>query len=259
MANNSISVYPWQSTTTYGIYDVTQGLVTGGNLSSYGPMYWSTSAGNVGNNPSGQFVYAISNYSRGSDLATINLAFTGACPAFARGSLYAITGMPDPTFNATGMILNANSGAAGFLTLQFINPGLVVAQTSTSLGAVNAPQPAWTTGFFWSPTYQSQWDTSQAVIRAQFEPTYEQRQPQGIINNNATWTLQFDNRTDAEVKGIAAFIQNLQGTYSTPILIPPTTLSNTPTTKYVLTGPKVTPVAYNQSNVTVGARQVYDF
>lgn len=258
MANNSIVVQAWYPTVSYGMYGVTQGINTGvGN--SYGAMYWSTIDSNSGLHPSGSFIYAATSYSRADDLATVTIATTGTAPTFARGSLYAITGAVDTVLNATGMILNVVGGGAGSTVLQFINPGPEVATTALTIGALNAPQPAWTTGFFWSPTYSSQWDTQQAVISAQFEPMYSQRSPQGIDANTTTWGLNFDNRTNREIKGMAAFIQNLQGVYSTPILMPPSVLFNNPTLKYLLTGPKVNTKSFNQNDATVAAKQVFEF
>ena len=259
MPNNSIIIQPWYSTTAYSEYDVTAGINTGSPyLSSYGPIYYSTVANNVGNNPSGQFIYAITSYGRSQDLATVNLTYTGATPKFARGSFYAITGLADPYMDASGMILNASPNGGSSYQIQFINPGPYVASTATSVGAVNCPEPSWTTGFFWTPTYTTQWEVSQAVITAQFEAGYSQRQPQGIASNTNSWNLVFNDRTDLEIKGLMTFVQDHAAVYSTQLLIPPNRLFNNPTLKYVLTTPKANTKNFGLSDATVVARQVFE-
>lgn len=256
--NNSIIVQNWFSGVTYPIYEITAGINTG-NISFPGPMYWSTIDNNTNHNPSGQFVYAISSYSRSADIATVNFTYTGNQPNFARGSLYAITGLPDVNMNATGMVLNTGPNGGTSLYIQFINPGPVTNTTNTSLGAVNSPEPAWTTGFFWTPTYSTQIQLDQAVITTRFEPTYEQRSPQGVASNSTTWNLNFNDRLDEEVKGMLAFVQNMAGSYSTPILIPPSRLFNNPNIKYVLGNMRVNTKSYQLSDVSITARQVFEF
>jgi phage-related protein len=235
----------------------------GGGVSTYGPPYFSTVENNVGHNPSGQFIYAITQLARTQDLVTINVAITGFAsgqyPQFARGSLYAITGLGDSTYDTTGMVLNAYPAGPSSYTLQILNPGQQQSTTPISIGAINCPEPAWTTGFFWSPSYSSQWDVKLNVITAQFEPSYSQRSPQGLTSNTSTWTLNFNDRSDTEAKGIMAFVQNLGGVYSTPILIPPNRMYNNPTLKYLLTNPKVNTKSHTLSDVSVTATQVFDF
>jgi phage-related protein len=259
MPNNSIAIQPWYSGFAYCTYDVTAGINLGTNFNSYGPPYWSTVNNNVSNNPSGQFIYPITSYSRSQDIATVNLTWTGASPGFGRGSLYAITGLQDINMNATGMVLNASPNSGSGFQIQFINPGQTIATQTTSIGAVNCPQPAWTTGFMWTPTYSTQWEVQQSVVSARFDNAYEQRQPQGIANNTNIWSMVFDNRTDRETKGLMAWVQNMAGVYSAPILIPPSLLFNNPAIKYVLSNPKVNTKSYNQSDITVVARQVLEY
>lgn len=259
MANSSIVIPVWQSNGVYQTYEATAGIATGTSLSSYGPPYWSTVQNNMGHNPSGSFIYGVTSYGRSQDLATVTIAYTGSTPPqFARGSLYAFTGMPDPLMNATGILLDAapSYSVTGY-QLQFINPGPDNVGTVTFQGALNCPEPTWTTGFFWSPTYGSQWDTQQAIIKAQFEAGYAQRSPQGIASNTDVWTLAFNDRPDIEVKGLMAWVQNMQGVYAAPILIPPSSLYNDPTILYVLANPKVTTRSFNQSDVQVVATQVF--
>lgn len=256
--NNSIVVQNWYSTTKYAQYDLTAGINIS-DTSYYGPLYVSTVKGNIGNNPSGQFIYAINQYSRTDDIASINIAYTGTAPNFARGSLYSITGLPDDVMNATGMILNVQPNGGSSITLQFINPGPEESAQSTSLGAINAPEPSWTTGFFFTPGYSSPYEVQQAVINAQFEPGYSQRQPQGLDANTSVWTLGFENRTNKEARAILAYVQNLQGVYATTLMIPPTSLYNNPTLKYVLSNPKESPGSYNLNNISVAAKQVFEY
>lgn len=259
MPNNSITIQPWYSSTSYQQYEITAGINTGVNLSSYGPPYWSTIPNNSGNHPSGQFIYAISSYARNQDLATVVLTYTGNTPNFARGSLYAITGIQSDIFiNATGMVLNAAPAGGSTYQLQFINPGPYIPTTSVTMGAINCPEASWTTGFFFSPDYSSQWEVQQAVIKAQFESNYSQRQPQGITSNTNIWNMSFNNRTDAEAKGIMAFVQNLAGVYSTTVLVPPNILFNSPTLKYVLSNPKVNTRSYNINDIQIVASQVFE-
>ena len=258
MANQDIVIQNWYTGTTYSMYDVIAGINIS-NTSYFGPPYWSTIDNNVGNNPSGQFIFTINSYQRTQDIATVNFTYTGTAPNFARGSLYAITGIPDTVLSATGMVLNAGVNSGNSIWIQFINPGPEDSFTSTTIGAINCPEPSWTTGFFWSPSYTSPWEIQQNVITAKFDSQYQQRQPQGISSNISIWTLNFDNRTDREAKGIMTFVQNMAGVYSTPILIPANHLYNNPNIKYVLSNPKAQPTSYNQNNVSVTALQVNEF
>lgn len=257
--NNTIIIQNWFSGVQYQTYDVIQGLNIS-NTSYYSPsLYFSTIDNNIGNNPSGQFVYAINSYSRSSDIATVNFTYTGNIPNYARGSLYSITGLPDPYMNATGMVLNVGSNGGSGMYLQFINPGPVTNSTSTSIGAINSPEPSFTTGFFWTPSYATPLEIQQNVITAQFDSLYVQRQPQGIASNTNIWTLNFENRSDREAKGISAFVQNMAAVYSTTILIPASNLYNNPNIKYVLSNPKNNSISYNINTISVTAKQVNEF
>lgn len=257
--NNNVIIQPWIATVPYSMYEVTQGFtITGGTY--YNPaLYFSTIDNNVGNYPSGSFIYAINSYSRTNDVATVNFTYTGALPNFARGSIYAITGLPDVNMNATGMVLNAGANAGNSLFVQIINPGPYTLATSTTLGAINVPEPSWTTGFFWTPSYTTQLEIQQAVIKAQFESTYVQRSSAGIASNMAIWSLNFSDRSDKEAKGILAFVQNMAAVYSCPILIPTSSLFNNPNVKYVLANPKTNEKSYNINDLSVTATQVYEF
>lgn len=157
------------------------------------------------------------------------------------------------------MILNATLNSSNVFTLNFVNPGPDESQQSTSLGAINCPEPAWTTGFFFTPSSTNAWEVQQAVISSQFEVSYQQRGPQGLWNNKNAWTINFDNRSSKESRAIMAFVQNLQGVYSTTLMITDTTLYNNPSLKYLLTTPKLNTTSYNLNVTQVVATQVYEF
>lgn len=267
MLNNLITVQNWYPTTQYQWSDVIQGINVAGTSNPTTSPYFSTlpttcngSVFNVGNNPSGQFIYAVTQYSRYRDLASVNVVYTGSAPTFNRGSLYSFTGITGDAFiNATGMVLNVQPNGGSNIVLQFVNPGPDINQVNVfGNGALNCPEPTWTTGFMWSPSYASPWDIRNNVITAQFEPSYQQRQPQGITANASMWTLAFNDVTDAQSKGIAAFIQNVGGVYATTIMMPAYTLYNNPFIKYTLSAFKNNPKSYNINDVSVAAQQVFE-
>jgi len=253
MLNNSYTFPQWSSAQNYSKFSFFQNLLIGGVSYASSP-YWSTTSNNINQNPSGQFIFPITSYSRTAGVATINFTNSGGGQAFNPGSFFAITGIPtstDATFNYTGMALNGNP-----TSLTFTSVGPDVSYSAT--GAINAPNTFWTTGFFWQPTYSTTLDITQSTFNAKFSDGFEQRAPAGLNSNLSTWNLTFIDRSDTEVAGLLCFVQNLGAVYSTPILLNTPILYNSPRLKYILGQPKLTSKSFGLYDVTLSARQVFE-
>lgn len=248
MANTTSFFYPYTGNYNYDLCDIAWGINTGDPT-----YYYSIRANNTGNYPLARYIFRANSHSRVDEVAQINYTFTGNGPLFAPGSIISVTGISDPTFGFTGMVLDASSGY-----VKYISAGLNTSANDT-VGAVNAVMsPAWTTGFFFKPSYASPLDGQQNVITAKFEPGYEQRQSSSLNGNVDTWSLNFQDRSNKETRAIYNYIQDKAGVYSFQIMIPDGLIVNTTTQKFVGTSPKINPKSYNLNDVSVTVRQVFD-
>lgn len=249
MANTTSNFQPWSGTVNYAKFDIAWGINTGDST-----FYYSTQDNNSGYHPSGKFIFKVTNHSRTDCLATISYTYTGNSPLFGPGSLVTITGMSDTTFNYSGMLLDAGSGY-----IKYISAGFNASSTSDSIGAINSVvSPAWTTGFYFMPSYTSALEGQQNVITAKFEPGYEQRQAASINSNMDVWNLLFLDRSNKEAQAIYNYIQDRAGVYSFQIMIPVGSLVNDTTQKFVGSTPKVSTKSYNINDISVSVREVFD-
>lgn len=206
----------------------------------------------VGYGPTAVFNYAVASYSREDDAATLYYTYTGAGPRFSIGSIVRVTGMNNTSFNYTGMVIDAGSG-----WVKYLNAGWPESATA-SVGAINCTNPAWTTGFYFTPSYTTAMETIQRTISAQFGDGYSQRQRNGLNNNVQTWTLSFNDRSDLEAKAILNYVESHDAASALRILIPINKFNNNPSLKYVLSSPKLSTNSWNLNNVSVTATQVFD-
>jgi phage-related protein len=215
--------------------------------------YYSTQPNNLGNSPYAVYVYNLTNYSRYQDIATVNFTYTGG-PAFAAGSMVSTSVSADAGFSYNGMILNGGIG-----TVSYINAGFDEASNSTAGTITSIVGPTWTTGFMYIPSYSTAYDSQQAVISAQFEPGYEQRQAASINPNTDVWSLSFLDRSSKEARAIRVFTQNAAGVYSFPIMITDPMFGNQPNQKFITSaGVKIATKSFNINDITIQVKQVRD-
>lgn len=248
MPNTSLYFPPWNNTLTYSQFDVAYGITT--------PVYYySTQDRNQGNSPSGNFIYAVTGYTRFNDVTTLLLARTGsATPPFAPGSMIAVTGVGvNTSVNYTGMIIGGTSNSVSYL-----NPGWPDS-AGASTGALNTVvNPAWSTGCFFIPAYSTNVEIQQNTINAAFEPGYEQRQAASINSNIPTWNLFFQNRSNKEARAIRNFFEDKGGVYAFEMPIPVSELDNQPNQKFIGGGPRITTNSFGLNDVSVTVRRVFD-
>lgn len=248
--NTSLYFPPFNAFITYDIYDVVQGVsATDSNF------YYSTIPNNFGNSPSGNFTFAITNYSRAGDITTITYTSTGNAPPFGRGSIVAVAGVSvNTSVNYTGMIIQGGSG-----TFSFVNPGWAQTQAVPTGTVTTRVNPAWTTGCYWTPGYSSPIDTQQSVITAAFEPGYEQRQLASINSNIDQWSIIYADRSSREARAIKNFFQSKGGASNFEMMIPDPMFHNQPNQKFVTTtNARILPKSYNINDVSVTVKRVFD-
>lgn len=72
-------------------------------------------------------------------------------------------------------------------------------------------QTYWTTGFNWKPSYPVQNKIKPKVRAVKFGDGYEQRSPDGIMNNLLMLEYTFSARSDKETKAILHFLEERGG------------------------------------------------
>lgn len=229
--------------TIYGIYD---------GATEQSPYFYATQDVTVGNySPSGFYRFNITAYSRSDDVTTLTYSHTGG-PPFAPGSIIKVSGVTiDTTVNYSGMVLGGGSGS-----ISFVNPGWSQAQSCG--GAIECLSPAWSTGFFFQPTYSTKITTQTNAITTQLGDGYQQRTPMGVNTFTQSWNLIFQSRGKREMQAIQNFVQDHAGAYSFEILIPDQYLSNQPNQKFVAASADVTPVSFGLYDITVPVTRVFD-
>jgi len=248
--NTSSTFKTWSASPIYSKFDIVHGV----NATDTA-FYYSLKNGNQANNPVSHYDFSITSVSRSNEVATVNFTKTGSGPSFCPGSCVNITGVPSPytDFNYTGMVIKATD-----TSIQFISAGYDIAQTSTNGGVTTYLSPIWTTGFFFVPSYTTSVDSQQAVITAQFEPGYEQRQSSSLNGNTDTWSLTFSDRSNKETRAIKHFIQDKAGVGYFNVNIPVSDLCNDPSLKFVGTAPKISQKSFGLNDISVTVKQVFD-
>lgn len=241
---------PFNSSLTYKQFDVVYGIDIAGTTHS-SPYFYATADVAAGYSPSGIYNFPITQYSRVDDVTTLTYTHTGG-PAFGVGSIVKVTGVSaNSTVNYTGMLVAGGSG-----TISFTNPGWP--QTaSISAGAINCLSPAWSTGFFFVPTYTSKVGTQNAAITTKLGDGYEQRLSRGLntFDQNATWV--YRDISERKMKAIVNYVQDAAGVNAFEAITPDAYLSNQPNQKWVASDVEVEPVAFKLYNVSVPMRRVF--
>lgn len=208
--------------------------------------------GGANGSPTLEAVYTVTSYSRQDDVATVNFTQTGNVINIQRGSIVRVAGLGNASVNYTGMALDGVSGS-----ISYINPGWPEG-TTASAGTVRCTGPAWTSGFFFSPTYTSKIGTENQAIVTQLGGGYSQRMNQGLNTFNQNVQMMFQNRSDREVRAITTFIQDKGGVNSFEVMIPNAFLNNQPNQKWISPSVEATPVAYNLNDIVVPIGRVFD-
>jgi phage-related protein len=245
MANN-YKVSAYNPVLTYEKFDVVYDQV-----GTY-RYYYATQNVKTYQNPTGLFNFPITSWTREQDAVTIQYTYSGAESLFSIGSIVRVTGLVNSTVNYTGMIIDAASG-----WVKYTNQGYPET-SSVSVGAINCNNPAWTTGFYFVPSYSSSLESKQNVITAQFGDGYSQRQRGALNNNMQSWKLAFNERSDKESKAIFTFTEDHGGADAVKIMMPLNKFQNDPNLKYVIANPQISTTYFNLNNISLTATQVFD-
>lgn len=203
--------------------------------------------------PTLQVSYIVTGHQRVGDITTVYFTQTGTVTNFARGSIIKCAGMHNASMNFTGMCLDGGSNWASY-----VNPGYDEALWTGSEGTAGGPNPAWTSGCYFTPTYTTKINTENQAIVTQLGGGYSQRVSNGLNTFNQNVTMVFQNRNVREGKAIANYVQDSMGVRACEIMLADPFLNNQPTQKWVLGGCDVSPVSYSLCDVTVQATRVYD-
>lgn len=240
---------PYNSSVQFHKFDVIYDYLIGGNL-----VYGYATQDSFGQSPSGVYNFPITAYSRINDITTVSFGQTGTVANMQPGSLVRITGVAANTsVNYTGMVIAGGSG-----TLQFLNPGWDQTDNAIVVGAINCPNPAWTTGFYWIPTYSTKLDVKNTPFIAKLGDGYEQRSPNGLNTYDKTYSMVFQQRSDKETRSIINFVESTAGANAFQIVMPLAAYENQPLQKYVADSVSASPDSYGLNTVQVAIRKVFD-
>jgi phage-related protein len=245
MAVTQYKFYPFTSGVSYKRFDVA--------LDPTIPRYYYCTQDSSDHNPLAFYSYNVDSWYRKDEQTTVFFTKTGGGPDFKVGSLVIANNLSDSSVNYTGMVIDAGSNF-----VRYINGGFdtgfvgVVGSVSTVLS------PVWTTGFFFQPSYSTSYDIKSRVINFQFGDGYNQRQKDGLNNNNYTVNLVFDGRSDRETRAILNFIQDKGGVSAFKTLMPVSSLNNDPELEYTCADSRVTSQSYNLNNITLTLVQSFD-
>lgn len=245
---SQFQINPWGSNQSYQQYDVIDGLYIGVTTHPTSAAHYATQS-NVGQNPSGLFVYNITSISSAEDIATVYYAQTGNVPSVAPGSIVMVAGTA--SYNYTGMAIDGGSG-----WLKFINPGF--ADTIGAAGTVSMRNPAWTTGFFFVPSYPTKIPTKNDTIETKMGGGYSQRMSQGLNTFEQDPVFVYQGVDKRMTKAIAHYVQTNEGVWPTEVLMPDQYLNNQPHQKFTLKSVDVDPASFGRYNVAVQLSRVFD-
>lgn len=211
-----------------------------------------TIVGGASSAPTLQILYNVTGSMRQDDVTTLYFTQTGNVCNFQRGSIIKAAGLTNSSMNYTGMALNGGSGFANF-----INPGWPES-LAVSVGTVSGPNPAFTSGFFFTPTYSTKIATENTPIVTQLGNNYSQRMSQGLNSFDQNITMVFQNRETREARAISNYVQDSMGVRAVEIMLGDPILNNQPNQKWALQNCEVTPVSYSLADITVQAKRVFD-
>lgn len=241
-------INPWGATQQYKQYDVINGLLIGSTVYPTTAAHYATQD-SVGQNPSGIFVYNVTSSQSSEDMVTINFTKTGSAPNVARGAIVSIAGTASN--NYTGMALDGGSN-----WVSFINPGF--ADSAGAGGIVTMRNPAWTTGYFFVPTYSSKIQTQNQATTVQFGNGYTQKQSRGLNTFDQSISFNYENIDGRQMKAISHYIQQTEGARAFEVLIPDSYLFNQPKHKFTAAGADVTPISWGRYDVNVNLTRSFN-
>lgn len=240
---------PYNAVIQYSKFDVFYDAYNGTNL-----VYGYATQDNIGQNPNGIFNFPITAYSRIGDVTTLTFTQTGSCGKFQAGSLIRVTGVSaNSSVNYTGMCIDGGSG-----TLSYLNPGWAQTDNAISVGAINCPNPNWTSGFFFIPTYSTKIDIANKPFVAKLGDGYEQRSPPGLNTYEKTYNMVFQQRSNGEARAITNYVEDAAGVRCFPIVIPVAAFENQPNQKYVADNIGITTDSYGLNTINATVRRVFD-
>ncbi len=240
---------PYNPNVQYRKFDVFYDYYIGGNL-----VYGYATQDSFGQAPSGLYNFAITAYRRENDVTTLTFNQTGNVANFQPGSLIRVTGVgANTSVNYTGMIIDGGSG-----TLKFINPGWDQTDLGITTGAINCNNPAWTTGFYFIPTYSTKIDIANKPYVAKLGEGYEQRMSAGLNTYEKTYNMVFQQRSDKEARALINFVEDTAGVRAFQTVIPVAAFENQPLQKYVADSIGVTPDSYGLNTIQATVRRVFD-
>ncbi len=237
----------------YQKWDVIQGTGAGDT------RYFYATIDNSGANPAASFFYAPSQLTRQDDIVTMSFTQTGTT-FFQPGSIVVISGLTPnyagnpPNYHYTGICIDAGSGY-----VKYLSPGWYDVAGLGATGCVMAPiHPAWTTGFYWVPSYSTDVSHGQIVVETALGEGYSQRFSPVINSNSFAWNLIFNERTDKESRALAVFVQDHNGVVPFVINFPVSKLYNLNGLKYLGKGLRQGLSSNNLNNTQFTAQQVFD-
>lgn len=240
----------WNTNVQYEKFDVVKGTYIDDLI------YYYATQNNIGHNPSGIYAYNTIAFNRKDNLVTAYYTLTGAAVNFVQGSMVTVLG--GIVGGYTGMLVNAGiaNPVSGFI--QFIQGGWNEEYNTTAATITTSLSPAWTTGFFFIPSYNTSIDIKQSIIEAKLGDGYSQRSANGLNNNLGSWDLNFEGRSDKEAMAIQNFVEDHQGVYNFALMLPVSKLVNRPELKYVTKGFKSDTTSFGLNNIRVQVEQVFD-
>lgn len=240
---------PYNQFVQFHKFDVIYDYLIGPNL-----VYGYATQDSFGQSPSGVYNFAITAYRRENDITTVSFNQTGNVAIMQPGSLVRITGVgANSSINYTGMVIAGGSG-----TLQFLNPGWDQTDNAITTGAINCPNPAWTTGFYFIPTYSTKADIKNNPYVSKLGEGYEQRMPAGLNTYEKTYSMVFQQRSDKETRALINFTEDTAGARAFQIVMPLAAYENQPLQKYVADSISATPDSYGLNTVNLTVRRVFD-
>lgn len=241
---------PWNANIAYKKFDVFYDYYIGGNL-----VYGYATQDNVGQHPSGIFTFNVTAYSRSDDVTTLSFNQTGAAMASVQaGSLIRVRSLAANTsVEYTGMCIGGGSGYA-----QYINPGWSQTDNAVTTGTINLNSPAWSTGWFFIPTYSTKIETKNTPFVAKLGEGFEQRMPAGLNTFSQNYSMVFQQRSDKEARAITNFVEDAGGVRAFQVVMPVAAFNNQPLQKWVADDVSVTPESFGLTSVQVSVRRVFD-
>lgn len=241
---------PYNASIAWKKFDVFYDTYNGANL-----VYGYATQDNTSQTPTSVYNYPITAYSRAEDVTTLTFTQTGAFAGyFQAGSLIRVTGVSaNSTVNYTGMCIDGGSGYA-----RFLNPGWAQTDNAITVGAVNCPNPSWTSGFFFIPTYSTKIDIKNKPIVAKLGDSYEQRMPQNLNSFDQSYSMVFQQRSDKETRAMINYVEDAAGVRCFPIVMPVAAFSNQPNQKYVADDIQVSTESFGLNTSQISVRRVFD-